>query len=280
MGKEVNLKMTGERVVPHDMRTVEEYIQYLRHHFVYEYTKGELHSDDRVLEIGFGEGYGTKMLAETCREIVAIDIEKDAVEYARNKYGDDKCSFQWYEGHTFPFDDGSFDAVVSFQVIEHIKDDNHFISEIYRILKDGGRCYLTTPNRETRLKPGQKPWNRFHMREYSHLQLADVLSRSFGHVDVFGVKACNEILKLEANRIHQGFFIGLALKLGIRKWIPQWLDPNVARFVGMLKGQKKITNENLDFKQKFSTKDFHLEKDNVPSSLDLFGHCKKATANG
>jgi hypothetical protein len=48
----------------------------------------------------------------------------------------------------------------------------------------------------------------------------------------------------------------------------------------MLKGQQKITDANLDFKDKFSARDFWLEKDDVPSSLDLFAHCKKAATDG
>jgi len=272
-----NLKTTGERLVPHDLKTVEEYIQLLRHLFAYQEVKSHLGTNDRVLEIGFGEGYGTKMLSESCREIIAIDVEKDAVSYAQNKYGDDKCRFQWYEGSRIPFDNAEFDAAVSFQVIEHIQDDKLFVAEISRVLKSGGRCYMTTPNRETRLKPNQKPWNRFHIREYADKQLAELLRVSFVRVDVFGVKANEDIMKREARRISPGFILGLALKLGMRKWLPASLDPHIARFIGKLKGQQKITDGKQDFRNQYSLDDFWLEKDNVRSSLDLFALCVKDT---
>jgi len=272
-----NLKTTGERIIPHDLKTVEEYIQLLRHIFVYQEVKAQLETSDRILEVGFGEGYGAKILSESCREIIAIDVEKDAVSYAQNKYGGDKCRFLWYDGSIIPFDNAGFDAVVSFQVIEHIQDDKLFVAEICRVLKNGGRFYITTPNRETRLKPGQKPWNRFHVREYANSQLAETLRESFEQVDVFGVKAIEDIMKREAKRISRGFIIGLALKLGMRKWLPASLDPYVARFIGKLKGQKKIADKKQDFRNLYSLDDFWLEKDDVPSSLDLFAQCVKDT---
>ena len=275
MPKDVKLKMTGERVVPHDIRTIEEHTQYLRHLFVYEHVKGLINPSDSVLEIGFGEGYGTRMIADKCSDIVGIDIMQDTVDYANEKYGDDKCKFQWYEGKTIPYDAGHFDVVISFQVIEHIVDDTNFVAEIYRVLKNNGRCFIATPNGETRLKPNQKPWNRFHIREYSDKQLAAVLGKSFQKVDVFGLKASDEIMKLEFARIHRGPFISLALKLGLRRIIPQALDPYIARFMGILKGQKKINEQNQDFKDRLTIKDFWLEKDNVPSCLDLFSQCVK-----
>ncbi len=279
MAKDTNLKTTGERLIPHDTRTVEEYIQVLRHQFVYEHLKQQLNGDELVLEVGFGEGYGTKMLSKACSKIIGIDVMKDAVDYANKKYADNKCSFKWYEGSIIPFDSGSFDVLVSFQVIEHIHDDGNYISEIYRVLKDGGKAYFTTPNRDTRLKPNQKPWNRFHIREYSARHLHEVTSKSFEKVNVFGVKAIDEIMVLEANRINPGLILGLMLRLGIRKMIPESLDAHIARLIGKLKGHKKITGSNNGFIDRFSIDDFWLEKDNVPSSLDLFAVCEKHGAS-
>lgn len=46
----------------------------------------------------------------------------------------------------FPLADASADAVVANQVIEHILDPFKFAHEIYRILRPGGRCVVTTPN--------------------------------------------------------------------------------------------------------------------------------------
>ncbi len=269
------LKLTGERVVPGDIRTLEEYLQYLRHLFAYEYVKSQLRADDKVLELGSGEGYGASLLSQACREIVGLDIDEKVIEYSNHKYGNAKCSFKHYDGSALPFPENYFDVVVSFQVIEHVEDDAGFVARIFKVLNKGGRTYITTPNRATRLKPGQRPWNRFHIREYHPHELETILRKSFNDVNVIGLSATPEIRHLEAQRIRQGFFLSLALRLGIRLMIPKSLDPTISRIFGRLRGQKKIS-ANDDFKQKFSLDDFLIEDKKVEESLDLLGVCLKS----
>jgi SAM-dependent methyltransferase len=275
MSENRDLNMTGERVVPEDIKTLEEYLGLLRHLFAYEHVREKVASTDRVLEVGFGEGYGTSMLSGACKDIVGLDVSDEVAQYANNKYGNDHCRFESYDGQKFPFPDGTFDAVVSFQVIEHVTDDAGFVAEIHRVLRDQGRAYITTPNRETRLKPGQRPWNRFHLREYDQTHLAGTCGQAFGEVEVMGVIANDEVMRLEAKRIHQGPLLRLALGLGVRKMIPESLDPFVARMMGRLRGQQKIDNDDQDFKERFSTEDFRVTRDDVPRSLDLFASCRR-----
>lgn len=275
MTRKKHLKVTGERYVPDDIRTSEEHLGLLRHIFVYEHVKKRLEGTDKVLEIGFGEGYGTRLLSDAVGEIVGIDVEQTVVDYALDKYASSKCKYMHYDGSTVPYPDETFDVVISFQVIEHIVNDAAFIAEVYRVLKTGGRFYITTPNRTTRLKPGQKPWNRFHVREYYPGQLADLLQVNFGEVKVLGVSATDEIHRMEIERIKQGFFLSLALKLGLRNMIPESLDAVLARLRGRLKGQKRIPKTGEAFKSKFSLDDFRVEEIKVEESLDLLGVCRK-----
>ena len=271
-----DLKMTGERIVPDDIRTPIEYIQLLRHLFVYEHVKSIINTDEKVLEAGFGEGYGAKMLSETCKEIVGIDVEKKVVEYAANKYGTNKCSFRLYDGNIIPFDDETFDVVISFQVIEHIHDDAGFISQLHRVLKKGGKLYLSTPNKATRLRPGQKPWNRFHVREYYAHELKALIENTFSNVEVFGISATEEIHRIEAHRIRQGFFLSLALRLGLRKLIPEFIDPLIARLVSVKKSKQVKSIDNQEPKDRFNISDFRVETITVDESLDLLAQALKS----
>jgi SAM-dependent methyltransferase len=50
-----------------------------------------------------------------------------------------------YDGGKFPFGDAAFDSVVSFQVLEHVRDPVFFVSEIRRVVKPGGRVLITVP---------------------------------------------------------------------------------------------------------------------------------------
>ena len=64
----------------------------------------------------------------------------------------------------------SIDFVVTFQVIEHIEDDNYFLKEIYRVLKPGVKLLLTTPNKLMSLS--RNPW---HIREYSPTEMKNII---------------------------------------------------------------------------------------------------------
>lgn len=50
------------------------------------------------------------------------------------------------EGDRLPFDDASFDLVLSFDVFEHIPDSDRHLAEVRRVLRDGGHYLLQTPN--------------------------------------------------------------------------------------------------------------------------------------
>lgn len=271
---EKNLR-PGERLIPDDTRTVVDYIQLLRHLFVYEYVKEKLNTGQKVLDLGFGEGYGTSMLSDHCAEITGVDVEEKVISYASERYASEKCKFVKYDGRRLPFDDNEIDLVTSFQVIEHIDDDHAFVAEISRVLKPDGKLFMTTPNKATRLKPGQKPFNRFHKREYLAKELENVLKESFDNVEVNGVSATDEIHKIEFDRIKRGGIMNALLNLGVRKMIPESVDLAFARAYGRMRGQKKITEGDMSFKEKYSLADFRVEKTRVDESLDLFAVCIK-----
>ena len=61
------LLKTGERVVLDEFKSLEEYLAYLRHLKAYQFTREFLPHNNRILEIGSGEGYGTSLLAQTAK---------------------------------------------------------------------------------------------------------------------------------------------------------------------------------------------------------------------
>jgi SAM-dependent methyltransferase len=73
----------------------------------------------------------------------------------------------------------SFDLVVSVEVLEHVEDDETFVSEVSRVLKPGGRFIMTTPNGDF-----VENHNPDHKRHYKKKQLSDLLGRHFENVKV------------------------------------------------------------------------------------------------
>ena len=207
---------TGERMVPELYRSEADYILYLRHLIAYQAAAALLNPSDAVLDLGCGAGYGTRLLSNHARQVTGVDVSADAVAAATAAYRSMACDFQTYDGTRLPFADGQFDAATSFQTIEHVKDDGHFVAEAARVLKPGAPFVLTTPNRATRLREGQPPWNRFHVREYSSAQLAAVLSKSFSEVEVQGVRASDRIERVERARVASAQRLVALDPLGLR----------------------------------------------------------------
>lgn len=191
------ISKTGERVIPEDFESKEEYLIYLLHLFAYEFAKKEIPENKFVLEVGCGEGYGTSLLSQNSAKIIAMDVDKNTITHASEKYGAENCVFKLYDGIRIPYEDNTFDAVVSFQVIEHIQDDVNYVSEIYRVLRRDGLFIVTTPNRTYRLKPGQKPLNEFHVREYYRQELENILRKKFSDVSVWGIRGNEEVQRIE-----------------------------------------------------------------------------------
>ncbi len=157
----------------------------------------------RVLDFGCGTGYGTHRIAPRCDSITGVDVSREAVTFARERYRADNLDFRAIapvEDAALPFADGSFDAVLSFQVIEHVPDAGRYLAEASRVLTDNGLLIVATPDRTTRLLPGQRPWNRYHRVEYAPEELRAVLQPHFSSVDLYGMGGDEAIIGRELAR--------------------------------------------------------------------------------
>ncbi len=268
------LKNTGERLLPGEYNTVDEYVMILRHKFAYNHANKYLSKSDVVVEVGSGEGYGTSTLSETCKKITGVDVDVSAVDHANKQYKSKKCEFKLYNGGRLPFNDGSGDVVISFQVIEHVKDDALFVSEIYRVLKPGGVFIVATPNRLTRLKEGQKPFNKFHLFEYTPKELENVLKQSFEDVQVYGVSGTKEINRLEATRIAKIQKTIRLDPLGLRNLMPASIKLTLVKL--LRRKTQEATDQSINLTKKFTISDFKAVHKNIDKSLDLLAVCKKA----
>jgi SAM-dependent methyltransferase len=69
-----------------------------------------------------------------------IGLEFDTPESRTARHAD-----AFYEGKRFPFDDESYDGVISNQVLEHVFNPDEFLDEIMRVLKPEGKLLLSVP---------------------------------------------------------------------------------------------------------------------------------------
>lgn len=266
---------TSERLIPRQARSRDDHLMVLRHVFAYEFAKSALSGCGRVLDLGCGEGYGTALLSEAVGEIVGLDVAPAVIAHAAEQYASANCRFRRYDGERLPFEDAAFDAVVSFQVIEHVPGDRRYVSAVSRVLKPGGQLLLTTPNAANRLKPGGSPWNRFHVREYRAAELREVLAEGFDSVDVLGITACPEIHEIEMARVRQSLKIVELDPLGLRRLVPDGLQPLATRIARRLMPRKRRQEAAPDWATRYSLADYSVTRSDTDSCLDLLAVCRK-----
>lgn len=151
----------------------------LAYHYASQRVEG------RVLEIGTGMGYGIEVVSPAAQEFITLDKSR-----AYDATLPHNVEFIQAEVPPLKFDDESFDYVISFQVIEHIKNDKEFIREISRILRKGGKFIVSTPNAPMSIT--RNPW---HIREYSDEQLRDLLAIGFTHLECYGVNGNQKVME-------------------------------------------------------------------------------------
>lgn len=156
----------------------------------------------RLLDFGCGNGANTVLFADDVETIVGVDVEPERVAEAiaeANRQELTNVSYLHYEGDTLPFPDASFNHVVSFEVLEHTRDDAAAVAEIRRVLQPEGMITISVPNKwylmETHgfdLPPRWVKWNRVPLmswlptpvheryakaRIYSKRRIVDLLER-------------------------------------------------------------------------------------------------------
>ncbi len=103
----------------------------------------------RVLDLGSGGGLLSAALGDHEFTVVALDPSLASLEAGKAHGGSAGrgISFVGGVGERLPFADGSFDAVVCMEVLEHVGDPAAVVAEAARVLRPGGMFIFSGPNR-------------------------------------------------------------------------------------------------------------------------------------
>jgi ubiquinone/menaquinone biosynthesis C-methylase UbiE len=173
------LEFTGERFVP-SLRGQIYYEHLHRYAIAKQFAQGK-----RVLDIASGEGYGSKLLADTAMSVVGVDINQDAIEHARKSYYAPNLHFICGSCAEIPLPENSVDLVVSFETIEHVDDYRRMLDELHRVLTPDGTLIISSPNKLV-YSDASGDVNPYHVRELYYNELRDELANRFPAVSIFG----------------------------------------------------------------------------------------------
>ena len=139
----------------------------------------------RVLDLGCGLGYGSRILASEAGSVVGLDIAGEAVGAARGRFGSPQVRFVQGDVQRLPLASRSFDSVVCFELIEHVRGYEATLDEIRRVLRPKGLLLISSPNRPEYTDATGFD-NPFHTQEWDREQFADLLRSRFPHVHLWG----------------------------------------------------------------------------------------------
>ena len=130
----------------------------------------------KILDCFCGNGYGSYMLGQAFPDstVLGIDGSKEAIQLAEKHFQNGK---NFFLHKLFPFCLGKkkYDAIVSLESIEHIRDDRLFLGELASHLEEDGMLFLSTPNSD--VYPLAPTENAFHFKHYSLKEVQKMADR-------------------------------------------------------------------------------------------------------
>jgi ubiquinone/menaquinone biosynthesis C-methylase UbiE len=178
----VNLSLAGavngapERFVPEEMRGDLIEAEHIgRYRWATRLVPG-----CRVLDAGCGTAYGTTILAEAgALAVEGVDIAEDVVRAVEPRMPEG-VNLTVADVQELPFEDGAFDVVVCFEVLEHLDEAERAVNEFARVLARDGFAVVSSPNRT--VYPAGNP---HHKHEFLPEELRLLLDRQFEFVDLY-----------------------------------------------------------------------------------------------
>lgn len=186
-----DLAETSEFFIPKKGYEIEDYIKAndisgVHHLARYMWAQTILPRQGKVLDIACGAGYGTHMLAlaNPNLEVVGVDYDPRAIEFAKANYTASNLSFcsgnlvEWVYPDGTPL--GEFNVIVSFDTIEHLLHREIALVNFAENLSADGILLFSTPCGHD--KPLLNPAWEHHKIEYGANILLNIMSRFFSRI--------------------------------------------------------------------------------------------------
>jgi SAM-dependent methyltransferase len=124
----------------------------------------------RVLEVGSG----LSPIVTDRADVIYSELSFRAMQTLKHVQGQGR--FIVADGTRLPFVAGSLDQVICSEVLEHVEDDQTAIGEMARVLRPGGRVYITVPHRRAYFAADDRYVG--HFRRYETNEMRDKLTRA------------------------------------------------------------------------------------------------------
>lgn len=174
------------------------------------------------LDVGCGPGDGTLLLERHCKSsgrVIGVDLGRECVALGRQMASANGMTahFLQAEAGALPFPSQSFDAVISWELIEHLPHYRTFLAEVHRVLRRGGHLVISTPTRAGFHSWLKRAWVRLRRldRQFARYRRpGDLYERFLGRRELGSALA------------ESGFeIISHSVKIFVFSFFPDWLFP-------------------------------------------------------
>ena len=149
-------------------------IDRLRLNFI-EQTFSELSVKNRLLDLGCGEKPFASIYNKIANESVGLEVETTLHNQSQVDF--------FYDGENLPFGKEEFDIVFSTEVMEHVKNPEKYLDEIYRVLTPNGIAVITVP---FFVPLHEKPHDYYRYTEFGLIHLVTKSKFQLLKIEVFG----------------------------------------------------------------------------------------------
>lgn len=249
--------MTGERVFTSEGAFNPTF---QRHVAAYAHAAAVL-PPGRLLDLGCGTGHSFHLLAP--RETVGVDLSAEALAGQERETA-------LADMRAVPFEDGSFDSVLSVQSLEHVPDPERVLAEVRRVLRPEGMALFVTPNRLTFGRPDEII-DPYHHVEFDERELHVLCAKEFNQVEVHGLFGSERYAELQ--REEKAKLDALLRKdpLRLRRLVPRGIKKRLY--------DRRLRAERLGSEDPraaaIGVEDFHVRQDGLEACLDLVASCSK-----
>ena len=193
-----------------------------------------------ILDTGCGYGYGADFLAEsTANYVVGIDNDPSAIKFSHNNYTRQNLDFVLIDLTQIAIRKEKCDAVVSFEVFEHLTYTYRYLKEVANVLRIGGHFLLSTPNRcyTERFYVDGRSSNYYHIREYYPKEMERILSNFFEIRGIYRVFHPDDLLPDVDRSVRRRHSLEIKIPIKIRKLAPEPLKRLWQRCIGGSNGK-------------------------------------------
>ncbi|MBD5781401.1 class I SAM-dependent methyltransferase [Pelagicoccus sp. NFK12] len=162
----------------------------------YKFAAKMIGENQSIVELGCGEAMGSPILSEFSSRYLGIDFDEESIAWAKRNFEDEKRQFK--ASNFVGTCEGTFDAVASLDVIEHIEPERDALywETVVAHLAPGGTAVIGTPSLNSQ-KYASAVSKAGHINVYDHTRMLETANKHFRKVLLFS--ANDEV-------VHTGYY--------------------------------------------------------------------------